>query len=218
MIKFRCLFILWLALFMAGCANNMALKKGQDSVDLSNGAIALLSVRISNQNEPSHQPLIVGAYTMRQSKTTFHRTRNAYKKEGDDFKEQLLSFELEPGINNFIKLWATCPDLVLVTTFASIPLNLDADIKPNSVNYLGHIDVKIRKKKNDGEESAGPAFPYTVGNAAAGFLTGTYDVVIEDKFDEDMKTFISEYPALQKVKVEKSILPQWIRPENQPAK
>ena len=217
MVKFRCLFIFCLALFMAGCANNMALKKGQDSIDLSNGAIALLSVRISNQNEPSHQPLIVGAYTMRQSKTTFHRTRNAYKKEGDDFKEQLLSFELEPSVNNIIKLWATCPDLI-VTSFASIPLNLNADIKPNSVNYLGHIDVKIRKKKNDAEESAGPAFPYTVGNAAAGFLTGTYDVVIEDKFDEDMKMFISEYPALQKVKVEKSILPQWIRPENQPAK
>jgi hypothetical protein len=207
-----------LAFFIVGCANNMALKKDQDSIDLSNSSIALLSVRISNQNEPSHQPLIVGAYTMWQSKTTFHRTKNAYKKEGDDFKEQWLSFELEPGINNFIKLWATCPDLVIVTTFASIPLDLDADIKPNSVNYLGHIDVKIRKKQNDGEESAGPAFPYTVGNAAAGFLAGTYDVVIDDKFNEDMKLFISEYPALQKVKVEKSILPQWIRPEKQRTK
>ena len=37
---------------------------------------------------------------------------------------------------------------------------------------------------------------------------------VEDKFDEDMKSFISEYPGLQQVKVEKSILPEWIRPEN----
>jgi hypothetical protein len=206
-----------LAFFVAGCANNMALKKGQDNIDLSNSSIALLSVRISNQSEPSHQPLIVGAYTMRQSKTTFHRTRSAYKIEKDDFKEQWLSFELEPGINNFIKLWASCPDIVFFTTFASIPLNLDVDIKPNSVTYFGHIDVTIRKKKNDDEESAGSG-PYVVGNAAAGFLTGTYDVVIEDKFDEDMKTFISEYPALQKVKVEKSLIPQWIRPERQRTK
>jgi ketosteroid isomerase-like protein len=30
-----------------------------------------------------------------------------------------------------------------------------------------------------------------------------------------MKSFISEYPALKKVKVEKSILPHWIRPEKE---
>jgi hypothetical protein len=217
MVKSQYLIVMCLASFFVGCANNMALTKGQDSVDLSNSSIALLSVRASNQNEPSHQPLIVGAYTLRQSKTTFHRTRTAYKKEGDAFKEQWLSFELEPGINNFTKLWATCPDLVFLTSFASIPLNLDADIKPNSINYLGHLDVTIRKKNNDDEESVGSG-PYVVGNAAAGFLTATYDVVVEDKIDEDIKTFIAEYPALNKVKVEKSILPQWVRPEKQRTK
>jgi len=77
--KYRYIIVMCLAFFMVGCANNMTLKKDQDSIDLSNSSIALLSVRISNQNEPSYQPLIVGAYTMRQSKTTFHRTRNAYK-------------------------------------------------------------------------------------------------------------------------------------------
>jgi hypothetical protein len=29
-----------------------------------------------------------------------------------------------------------------------------------------------------------------------------------------MKLFISEYPALENMKVEKSILPHWTRPEN----
>jgi hypothetical protein len=47
-----------------------------------------------------------------------------------------------------------------------------------------------------------------------GFSSGTFDVVVEDRFDEDMKLFVSEYPALQNVKVEKTILPRWIRPEN----
>ena len=47
-----------------------------------------------------------------------------------------------------------------------------------------------------------------------GFSTGTFDVIVEDRFDEDMISFISEYPALQEVKVEKAILPQWKRPEN----
>jgi len=50
-------------------------------------------------------------------------------------------------------------------------------------------------------------YPF-IDQSIAGFSSGTFDVVVEDKFDEDMKSFISEYPALKKVKVEKSILPQ----------
>ena len=74
------------------------------------------------------------------------------------------------------------------------------------------MDMVLREKKNDKEESA-PSVQLLAA-PIVGFYTGTFDFVVEDRFDEDMKTFISEYPALQKVTVEKSILPQWIRPEN----
>jgi hypothetical protein len=45
-----------------------------------------------------------------------------------------------------------------------------------------------------------------------GFSAGTFDVAVKDKFDEDMKLFISEYPVLDKAKINKTILPQWKRP------
>jgi hypothetical protein len=70
----------------------------------------------------------------------------------------------------------------------------------------------LRERKTDNETRAGSIFPL-IDQSIVGFSGGTFDVVIEDKFDEDMQSFIKEYPVLQKVKVEKSILPQWIRPE-----
>ena len=63
--------------------------------------------------------------------------------------------------------------------------------------------------KNNSEIRAGRVGPPWQQNPIVGAYTGTYDVVVEDKFEEDMKLFISEYPALKNVKVDKSILPQW---------
>jgi len=91
------------------------------------------------------------------------------------------------------------------------------DIIPNKISYLGHLDVVLRERKNDNEIRAGSVIPL-IDQATSGFSTGTFDVVIEDRFDEDMKAFISEYPALQNVIIEKAILPQWIRPENKNVK
>jgi len=50
-----------------------------------------------------------------------------------------------------------------------------------------------------------------MGNLAAGFRGGTYDVVVEDRFDEDVEVFASTYPALRNFKIEKNIWPQWSR-------
>ena len=91
-------------------------------------------------------------------------------------------------------------------------MNYKVEIKPNSIIYLGHLDIVLRERKNDSEVRAGNVIPL-IDQAAVGAATGTYDVVVEDKFEEDMKLYISEYPALLNIKVEKSILPQWIRPE-----
>jgi hypothetical protein len=68
----------------------------------------------------------------------------------------------------------------------------------------------------DNEERAG-LFPL-VDAVIAGFSSGTFDVVVEGRFEENMKRFNSEYPALQSVQVEKSILPKWARPENRDPK
>jgi hypothetical protein len=196
---------------MTGCANNMALKKGQDSIDLSGGSIALLTVKISNQNKPDYQPFPFMVFIEGTGAVKFDED-GPHKSENNRYNEYLLTFNLKPGINKLDKIWFDYRGAFMGAR-ASIPMNLEINIKPNSIYYIGHIDIVIRPKKNDNEDSAGSNFPF-VNQATAGFSTGTYDVVVGDRFNEDMKWFISEYPVLRTVNVEKSILLQWVRPVN----
>jgi hypothetical protein len=134
-----------------------------------------------------------------------------------------VSLELEPGIY-YIHSVGVVYSAVFTNAGGYAPLNLKIEITPNTISYLGHIDVILRKKKTESEKTAGRE-QVDLGvvrselkdKSIVGFSTGTIDVLIEDKFDEEMKLFTSEYPVLQNAKVKKSILPQWIRPETQPA-
>lgn len=216
----RWLFVLFLVFVMTGCAGHkMALTKGQTSIDVTKKSIALLSVKVSNQHKPSCQPDITGAVLCPQSETCsrplpyLHKAENPYRSENDRFKEYLLSFELDSGTYNLQWIGARYSIPLLIESGGKIPIDVKIDIVPNRVSYLGHLDVVLRERKNDNETRAGSLIPL-IDQAAAGFSTGTFDVVVEDRFDEDMKLFVSEYPALQNVKVEKSILPQWSRPES----
>ena len=221
MIKYRFLLIFCLVFTMSGCAvNKMALTKGQSDIDLTKKSIALLSVRISNQYKPSRQLELLSVFICPQSESNCKHDLPSnpgspykpYKREKNSFNEYLLSYELESGTFNIDGFYTTYRIPTLISGFGFAKLNLITEIKPNSISYLGHLDIILREKKSKAEMMAGGAIPY-IDQSIAGFSSGTFDVVVEDKFDEDMKSFISEYPALQKVKVEKSILPQWIRPE-----
>ena len=225
MIKYRFLLIFCLVFTMSGCAGHkMALTKGKSDIDLTQKSIALFSVRISNQYKASRQLQLQSVIICPQSEPEPNCKRDLpsnpgspykpYKREKDYFNEYLVSYELESGAYNIDGLYTTyrIPTLTFGIGFAK--LNLKTEIKPNSVSYLGHLDITLREKTSSSEISAGGSIPY-IDQYIAGFSSGTFDVVVEDKFDEDMKSFISEYPALQKVKVEKSILPQWIRPEKE---
>jgi len=218
MIKYRFLLIFCLVFTMSGCAGNkMALTKGQSDIDLTKKSIALLSVRISNQYKPSRQLELLSVVICPQSEPNCKQDLPSnsgspykpYKREKDYFNEYLLKYELEIGTYNIDGLYTTYRIPTLTSGVGFTKLNLTTEIKPNSISYLGHLDIILREKKSDAEISAGGAIPF-IDQYIAGFSSGTFDVVVEDKFDEDMKSFISEYPALQKVKVEKSILPQWI--------
>ena len=199
--------------FMTGCAANMPLSKSQDKVDLSSESIALISVKVSNQNKPTYQPTMLYAFFSPEGtngeKTHISIKTDPIKKEEDKYNEYILSFSLKPGTYNFSAIWGQVP---LMDTLCIIPLNTKIEIKPNSVAYLGHIDAVIRKRLNDEEQLAGGLFPL-IPQAVAGFSDGTFDVVFSDNYDEDMGRFISKFPALNNVPVEKAILSQWVRPE-----
>jgi ketosteroid isomerase-like protein len=223
MIKYRFLLIFCLVFAMSGCAGNkMALTKGKSDINLTKKSIALLSVRISNQYKPNRQLELLSVVICPQSEPNCRHDLlsnpgspyKPYKRKKRHFNEYLLSYELESGTFNVDSFYTTYQIPALISGFGFAKLNLKTEIKPNSISYLGHLDIILREKKNDAEMRAGAAVPF-IDQSIAGFSSGTFDVVVEDKFDEDMKSFISEYPALKKVEVEKSILPQWIRPEKE---
>jgi len=215
------LLLLCVAFFMGGCAANMPLSKGQESVSLSSESIALVSVKISNQNKPEYQPSLLYAFFFPESegakKTHISINTDPIRSEKNQFNEYLLSFSLKPGTYNFSQIWGVYRVPLLMNAMCQIPLNAKVDIKPNEVIYLGNIDAVIRERKNDGEVRAGGVIPL-IDQAVAGFSSGTFEVSINDRFDEDIKAFMAEYPALQNHKVEKAVLPQWTRPETTVAK
>lgn len=226
MVRLRFFYIIFLVVYLSGCAswewNKMALTKGQTNIDTTKKSIAMLSVKISNQNKPDYQLEVTGAYVVPKpiSQTKFsdrignqYNTGKPYRSEDKISNEYLLSFELNSGINSLIHFIASHEKPPLVATGAYVPLNMELYINPNTVSYLGHINIVLREKKSDNEEVAG--IVPLIDSAVIGFSTGTFDVIVEDKFEEDMKLFTSEYPGLKDVQVEKSILPEWVRPENQ---
>jgi len=203
-------------LMFSGCAANMALTKGQEQVDLSEKSIVLASIRISNQNKPGYQPSLLYAFFFANSsdaeKTHIDLKIEPFKSEKDQYNEYLMSFSLKPGKYNFSQIWSNYKIPLLMNAMCSVPLNSQIEIKPNTVTYLGHIDATIRERKNDSEVRAGGLIPI-IDQSLAGFSGGTFDVAIKDHYADDLKAYIAEYPVLNKVTVEKAIMPQWVRPE-----
>ena len=225
MIRVRFLLIVLVVFAVSGCGHKMALTKGQTSIDVSQKSLVLLSVKIANQHKPNYQLDIIGTLICPQSERCghgsvkyFYKSSDAYKIKSveNSFNEYLLSYELEGGAYQMHSMGAVY-DHFPITGGGSVPLNYSLDVKPKAVMYLGHLDIVMRERKTDREERAGNVVP-VIDQMTVGTATGTYDVVAEDRFDEDVKLFVSEYPALQKIKIEKAILPQWIRPENRSGK
>ena len=223
MVKYRLLLIFCLIFAISGCVgHHMVLTKGQSDIDLTKKSIALISVKISNQYKPKYQLDIVTTYICPTSQTNCSRSYDGiYKTESNNriksmeegFNEYLLSFGLESGTYNLDSMGAIYQS-ALITGGGIVPLKFTFNIKPNSIIYLGHLDIVMRERKNDSEIRAGRTFPL-IDQSVIGTSSGTFDVKVEDKFAEDVKLFSSEYPAVEKVRIEKILLPQWTRPKNE---
>lgn len=215
---FRSVYVVFIVAIITGCGQNMALVKGQDSIDLSNTSIALLTVNMSNKYKKDYQPTVgavnIGPESERPVPAhAFYTKKASVKKTEDQNNDFFLSFNLAPGRNVLKAIWGHYDSFFVSAVCVASDLELATDLQPNSVVYLGHITALIRERKSDAEERAGSVIPL-IDQYVTGFAGGTFDIFVDDRFDEDMKYFLKEYPGLQKVQVVKSILPQWIRPEN----
>jgi hypothetical protein len=204
---------------MSGCAaHHMALSDGQSDIDVTKKSIALLSVKTSNQVKAKFQFDLVGAIICPQSEPCsnprpyLHKANDPVRSEKNSFNEYLLSFELAPG-KYTIKSLATVYVSLVSEAGGYAPVDMKFDVKPNTVSYLGHIDVILRDRTKDSEKAAGRD-QLVIGPVVrvedkrlsrTGFASGVFDVIVEDRFDEDMKSFKARYPALRGVAVEKAV-------------
>jgi hypothetical protein len=208
----KLLVLLCVAVMLSGCASGMALQKNKNSLELSGQSIALMTVRIYNENKPECQPSLTELHVDGPTPTTFQLYRDDVVRKGNPpYAEYYVSLALTPGPNK-LEGQTVIYKSFLKGAVGVVSLDMNILVKPDPVQYLGRVTILIRKKKNDEEKSVGVHFSESIVDAG-GFYTGAVDVSVEDKFDEDMKVFKAEYPVLRNVKVEKNILPQWIRPE-----
>ena len=208
------LMILCFCLLISGCGGRYSLTKGQESVDLTQESIALFSIKIANQFKPDYQPDVniacIGPKEFGAGSSInvcCVDISEPIKTQENTFKEYLVAIRLKPGHYDKIGISATYTIPVVFSAYVQLSLKTAIDLNPKSIVYLGHINAVIRERKSDDEIRAGSKYPL-IDQSVAGFSTGTFDISIEDRYDEDIKQFSSVYPLLQKTKVDKSIIPQ----------
>ena len=94
-------------------------------------------------------------------------------------------------------------NLLVIASF-QFPVGARFNLPERSVIYLGHVDMKNRKRE-EGEQRSGPVIPL-VDQAVAGYSGGTFDVVVTDRRDADIPTFLEEYPSLKEASIKTIIM------------
>jgi len=84
-----------------------------------------------------------------------------------------------------------------------LPIHNNIELKAGEVVYLGRVAGTIRERK-DGELRAGAILPL-LDQAITGFSGGTFDVLLEDQYEQDMKVFRQRFPVLNAVAVKRDI-------------
>jgi hypothetical protein len=196
-----------LILMLVGCADNdnLVIKNGQNSIDLSSKSIVLFS---SNMGGPEINcaAIGIGGFEETEKKKLFEVYEIV-----PYHSRYLVCMRLLPGNYNAIGVIGYLvedrgPVQGIAYGRCQLSLKTRIDVKPNSIVYLGSINAKMRERKNDEIQAAYK--PPILDRNIFKFYSSTFDFSIEDKYDEDLRGFYGQYPALRKAIIEKSILPQ----------
>lgn len=201
---------LWLAILAAvwltGCAtrNPMALSEGAPA---PGKVVVLMSTTLANEYKPGNDPQLTVVHVERpgatESKDRFNflpdDKARLYKKDDKGPRSYLLSMQLDPGRYELIALSSMVHRVLILGTFLT-PLEQELVFEQPGVYYVGHVDARVRERKDD-EMRAGPVIPL-VDQAITGASGGTFDVTIADRWDEkDRQLFLSAYPQLEQINV-----------------
>jgi len=205
---------------LSGCATNkMALSDDAETVDKVGKPIYLMTVRLSNNVKPGYQPQLdrvwlrkIGPNIPRDGTDdmSFSIDDKAKKEpDADDApRSYLLRMALEKG-NYSIRNLGCLGTGFMVRGMCFAPIFQDLSVENAGVYYLGHVEATIRPRVGE-EFRAGPVIPL-IDQSVTGFADGTFDVAITDRFEQDVPEFVSRFPALKGVNIQKATLRQWDR-------
>jgi hypothetical protein len=213
--------VLIAALIVSGCATptKMAFENEADKVK-NDKAVFLLTTTLKNGYKTSYQPKAIVLHVERASvKDSSDRLNflmdDKAKIELDTVQAgntYLVRMELEPGdyvIRGVTGFSGVFP--VRGTFFA--PLHAEVKATQPGVYYLGHVAATVRERQEN-EFRAGPPIPL-VDQAVTGFSSGTFDVVVSDRFDQDEQMFKTRFPVLREASIRKAPLPPFDRAKAQ---
>lgn len=208
-------------LLLNGCGagkKKMALLPQMKSVDVSKESLALLTVKISNEYKPGHQPDIYSVTIRREeedAKREFFEVteKEKYNEVKDSYNEYLISFKLSSGKYILRHILARRHIPLLVKGAFVVPMFSSFSMEPNKVIYLGHIDATVKERIDDNMLRAGSVIPL-IDQSVIGASGGTFVVNITDRYEDDIKLFQEKFPYLLDHRIENCTLPQWTQPKD----
>lgn len=202
---------------IAGCAmvSPMAFDRRATSIDTAARSVVLLTLEISRSDGSPYQPIpdIVRIWnvTVRSAadQHDFKIDRNADAISPDNGRRvYLVRMSLPPGTYKLMVVDGIARASQLSALF-EVPLLADLNVKPQSIEYVGHIAAILRPRQDE-EFRAGPLLP-AIAQAASGMSESTWDITYEDRTTTDIALFRKAYPVLASASIATQPLPPFDR-------
>ena len=207
---------LCVAALLSACGTPMGLTKQTTQLDLSKKSIVLASFEVTRSNgrlmlDPRF--VLLGAPTPVDDRSKYMLSIDDEGMEKDTGnpprKLVLVRMALEPGKHKIDYLSGSIIGFLASGRWV-VPMNVEFEVPPQSVVYLGRISAHLRERKDD-EFRAGSLIPL-IDHAVLGISNGTFDVTISDQSAVDLPRFRQEFPALGKQQaIQTQLLPAYDR-------
>lgn len=205
-----------LSVAATGCAtvNPMAFDKTTPAIDTKEKSIVLMTVDVSRSDGSRHvpEPFLVRLQKpqpqTKEDHQNFQISKGADSLQEDGRTVYLLRLALVAGEYKLLEVAGTANAFPFTSMFM-VPLNMDVNVKPGSVTYMGRVTAKLRKRVGN-EFRAGPVIPL-LDQAVSGMSGGTWDISVDNLADKDIALFRSTFPALKNVSIDTVPLPAFDR-------
>lgn len=202
--------------FVTGCAtvNTMALDKQNKAIDTREKSIVLMTIDVSRSDGSRFvpEPFVVKLETPG-AKSKEERQNFKFSKGVDAVRENdrdlyLVSMALPAGEYKLAEIVGMARAFP-INGFFAVPLASKLTVTPNAVTYVGRVTAKLRDRVGN-EFRAGPVISL-IDQSISGMSGSTWDVVIDNKAEQDLAQFKMAFPSLNKVTIAVTALPPFDR-------